>query len=204
MEDNSTTKPFNNISVFNSIESLMQFFNDVEGNAKFVVDKIWASVKFFTTITSVLLTTSVALYGSDNLQKMLGLNPNLKSLILAVIPIIVIMISMIGMKNLKREYRRFLEWVVVINKLQELLGLHEEVRTNLYSKDRYILPEHFVLKDYGSSEDFVNSGLRKKGTLYYYFNILHRSYVIIAIIITLLILYGPLQLCLQGIIKICS
>lgn len=202
MEEKEQTTPSN--TIFENTDRLMQLYCNYESNAKFVVDKMWANVKFFTTITSALLTTSVALYGSKSIQNTINIDPNIKSLVFAVIPIIVIMISVIGMKNLKREYKRFLEWIVVIQKIHDMLGLHEEVQAKIYPGDKSLFPEHFENRNYNTSEQFVEDRLKKKGSLFHYFNMLHRAYVIIALIITALILAGPFKLCVKELVNICS
>ena len=191
-------------TIFDNRDALMQLRASLESNAKFVVDKIWANVKFFTTITSALLTTSLALYGSEHLIKLSGLDQNLRSLVFAFIPVIVIMISFIGIKNLRREYRRFLEWIAAIQKIQELMGLHVELKTKIFPEDKYLFPKQFLDMSYKDSIEFVESGLKKKDTLYRYFKILHGSYIVIAVIITLLFLYPPLRHAVGEIIKTCS
>ncbi|MCK5020288.1 MAG: hypothetical protein KAS32_24830 [Candidatus Peribacteraceae bacterium] len=184
-------------------EMLLQILNGVDSNAKFVIDKMWANVKFFTTITTALLTTSIALYGSKNIQGIIDINSDLKRIIFAFIPIIVIFISIIGMKNLKREYKRFLEWVAVRQKLHDLLRLDIKISTSIYPNDKYLFPDFFLKNDFDSSDDFVQNGLDRKGSLFYYFNILHKFFIGIAIIITLLILWSPLQFCLKSLQAIC-
>lgn len=187
-----------------SPEKLMELYGNFESNAKFVVDRIWESVKFFTTITSALLTISIGIYGSEKIQNSLNIDPNLKSLVFAAIPCIVIMISYIGIMNLKREYKRFLEWIVVIQKTEETLGLHKEFQTKIFSQDKYLLPDHFVNIRYNQSEAFIENGLKKKDSLYYNFKMLHIAFIVISIIISILILVGPLNLCAKGIINIFS
>lgn len=204
LEERNQSKDTVTFSVLENADRLMQLYSGFESNAKFVVDRIWANVKFFTTIASALLTISIGLYGSENIQKAINIDPNLKSLVFAIIPIIVIMISVIGMKNLKREYMRFLEWIVVIQKTQETLGLHNKMYTKIFAEDKYLLPERIISSKHNNSDDFIESGLKKKNSLYYYFNILHRAYVVISIIIATLILLGPLKDCVKEILRICS
>ena len=192
------------LSILEKPELLLSFHKNTESNAKFVVDKMWTNVRFFTTITSALLTISIALYGSAKLQALLNLGPHVKSTAFAIIPLIVVVISFIGIKNLRREYIRFLEWVVVINKLEELLGLNNQIRTKIYPKDKYLLPKHFIEKEYESSEEFISKSLNRKGTLFYYFKLLHIAYIVISLLIVLMILIPVLGYCVGLIAKICS
>ena len=192
------------LSILEKPELLLAFHTNMESNAKFVVDKMWTNVRFFTTITSALLTISIALYGSAKLQALINLGTHLKSAVFAIIPVLVVIISFIGIKNLRREYIRFLEWVVVVNKLEELLGLNEEVRTKIYPEDKYLLPKHFIEKHYDSSEKFISESLNRKGTLFYYFKLLHIAYIVISFLIVFVILCPALGYCLRLITKIYS
>ncbi|QTA80569.1 Uncharacterized protein dnl_28760 [Desulfonema limicola] len=99
------------------------------------------------------------------------------------------MLSFIGIKNLEREYSRFLEWIAVIEKLREILGLYQEININKFPDDKYLLPKRFIESKFSSSEKFISYGLKKKGTLLYYFKALHYTYIILSILILLSILW---------------
>lgn len=203
--DNNSKKASNiSLSILENPELLLSFLINTESNAKFVVDKMWTNVRFFTTITSALLTISVAFYGSADFQSLIHLNVYLKSALLAVIPMLVVMISCIGVNNLRREYRRFLEWVVVVNKLEELLGLNEEMRTVTYPGDKYLLPKHFIEKQFEFSEESVTEALKRRGTLFYYFRLLHIAYILISLLIVFIVLCPAMGYCVSLITKIIS
>ena len=205
MQSENGKKVFNlGLSILGKPELLLSFHANTESNAKFVVDKMWTNIRFFTTITSALLTISIALYGSDKLQNFINLGTHVKFAVFAIIPLLVVVISFIGIKNLRREYLRFLEWVVVINKLEELLGLNEEIRTNIYPRDKYLLPKHFIEKQYESSDEFISESLNRKGTLFHYFKLLHIAYIVISLLIVLVILCPILGFCVGLIAKIFS
>ncbi len=55
-----------------------------------------------------------------------------------LIPLIVIVLSFVGIKNLEREYSRFLEWIAVIEKLREKLGLYQEINIKKSPDDKYL------------------------------------------------------------------
>ena len=203
-DNNSKKAPNISSSILKNPELLLPYLVTTESNAKFVVDKMWTNVRFFTTITSALLTISVALYGSVDLQSLIHLNVHLRSVFFAVIPMLVVMISFIGVNNLRREYRRFLEWVVVVNKLEELLGLNEEIQTINYPGDKYLLPKHFIEKQYDISENFVAEALKRRGTLFYYFKLLHTAYIFISLSIVFIVLCPAMGYCVNLITKIIS
>jgi len=191
-------------SIFGKPELLLSFHSNTESNAKFVVDKMWTNIRFFTTITSALLTITIALYGSDKIENIVNLSVHVKSVIFEIIPLLVVVISFIGIKNLRREYLRFLEWVVVIKKLEELLGLTEEIQTKIYPGDKYLLPKKFIEKQYESSDEFISESLNRKGTLFYYFKLLHIAYIVISLIIVFVIICPILGYCSGFIAKIFS
>ncbi len=172
---------------------LLLIYIEVNKNARYVVDKIWTNARFFTTIISGMLTATGA-----GIVAMLRVEPiNFGELIarnlLIIIPGMVIVIAIIGVRNLAREYSRFLEWVVVLNKLQYKLGLYKEMEWQQYTTDKYLLPKQFIAKSHSSSEEFVQAGLKKKGSLYYYFKLLNGTYISIAIILIIVILWFNLK-----------
>ena len=127
---------------------LLLIYIEVNKNARYVVDKIWTNARFFTTIISGMLTATGA-----GIVAMLRVEPiNFGELIarnlLIIIPGMVIVIAIIGVRNLAREYSRFLEWVVVLNKLQYKLGLYKEMEWQQYTTDKYLLPKQFIAKSH--------------------------------------------------------
>jgi hypothetical protein len=170
-------------------EMLLILYKEASEKDKFSVTNVWNNARFFTTITSALITISIAfIRTSDKLNS--GDNLSIGILIsLILIPIIVIVLSFIGIKNLEREYSRFLEWIAVIEKLREILGLYQEIDINKFPDDKYLLPRRFIESSFSSSEEFINYGLSKKGTLLYYFKALHYTYIILSILVLLSILW---------------
>ena len=88
------------------------------------------------TITSALMTVSVAGIVTVSKEFYQCIFPDGISVLLAIIPIMIIAISLIGMLNLRREYCRFLDWVTISDKLQEKIGLYQETSFKKYPEDR--------------------------------------------------------------------
>lgn len=187
MPDNKNNSINSTQEIFKDRDALMSLYLEMGLNARFVVDKIWTNARFFTTITSALMTISIAAVVSllkENPEQLQGL---LIAFLLAILPVMVIVIAIIGIKNLRREYSRFLDWVVIADKLQEKLGLYEQTVFKKYPQDKYLLPLRFVSQKHTNTEHFIQTELQKKGSLLFYFKCLHRVYILLATIMVVMI-----------------
>ena len=128
--------------------TLLSLYLEMGINARFVVDKLWTNARFFTTVTSALMTISIAAVVSLKKSDSECLYGDGLSLLLVILPSMVIVIAFIGIMNLRREYCRFLDWVIIADKLQEKLGLYDETIFRKYPKDKYLLPSRFVTRRY--------------------------------------------------------
>ena len=185
MKEKEASVTRESVRVLDDKDSLLKLYSEFAKSAQYVVDKIWTNARFFTTLTSALLTFSIAALAKSWLEAPNKTENSTAYFFLILLPILIIIISYIGIKNLYREYRRFLDWITARAKIQERLGLCEEIESKIYPEDRYILPLRFIKNSYNSSEEFVNKTLKKKHTLCFYFKILHISYAVIAIIISI-------------------
>lgn len=167
----------NHESVLNDKEILPMLYKEASEKEKFAVSNAWENVKFYTTITSALMTISILAFiqSADKLKAYSF--PNIVIFIMMLVPIIVIIVSFIAIKNLEREYSRFLEWISVLEKVREVLGLYQEVQTKKFSDDKYLLPKRFVESQFPSSEEFIKTGLAKRDTLIFNFKMLHYTYI---------------------------
>lgn len=167
----------------NNPQNAFAFLQEVSTNARFVVDKLWENAKFFTTITSAILTFSVAAiltFIKD--QPALFAKPFVPYF-LSALPAVLIAISGIGMLNLRREYKRFLLWTATSQKLYDHIGLSVEMKSKRFVDDKYLLPKSYVEGTFKSTEDFVDTMLKKKHTLIFYFNCLHWCYMALGIVL---------------------
>ena len=172
-------------SILEDQEKLLFLYREFSDKEKFAISNVWLNVKFFTTISSALLTASIAVFKVIRNPAALGGSDIQSLFLLVVLPIMVVLISLIGIKNLEREYSRFLEWISVIEKLREKLGLYEEVTFRKFPRDRYFIPERFFETPFYSSEEFIRHGLTQKGTLLFYFKVLHFTYILLSLLIIL-------------------
>ena len=170
-------------------QNVFSLLQEIAKNARLSIDKIWENAKFFTTITSAIVTISIAGLASAIKDKPELLNNIFIIILFSVLQIILIIISNIGIKNLRREYKNFLEWVITTQKLYELLGLGQELKFKMFPNDKYLLPDRFIDGKHNDSNEFIETNINRKGTLLYYFKLLHRCYIGIGILLIILIIF---------------
>ncbi len=176
-------------SALNDTNALLALYSESAKSIQFVVDKIWSNAKFFTTLTSTLLTLTIGALAKGWLDGPQKGQDSRAYLLLLILPVMVILIGRIGTLNLEREYRRFLDWVSVRAKIQERLGLCNEISSKLFPDDKYLLPSRFVTSAHRSSEAFVASGLKTKDSLCYHFRQLHYTYSALALLLIAIIVW---------------
>ncbi len=177
------TKQEQHSSILGDKDRLTAFYLEVLTNLRYVVDKIWASARFFATLVSALVSVSVGSAIVLAKGEAWLVSRALLGAVVSVIPILLIGIAVIGFLNLKREYRRYLEVVVVAAKLQEVLGLNEPIETTRFPKDKTLLPSRYSRGNYVSSEEFVDSEFRRRGNLYWYLKLRHGTYAVIGLLL---------------------
>lgn len=175
-------------SILQDRESLLALYSEYNQISRFIVDKIWTNARFFTTITSALLTLSITAFVMIVLDDPKEPAAPKVCLFLSLLPLIVIILSWIGVRNLRREYERFLSWVTVRSKIQEKLGLYQEVSSDIFPEDKYLLPERYVKNLHTKSKDFIDSALKSRSSLYFHFRILQYTYIAVALLLIIVML----------------
>jgi len=169
--------------------TLLALYSEYNQNSRFIVDKIWTNARFFTTITSAMLTVTVAALVKVVLDGAAEPQAPKALLFLSLLPTIVIILSWIGIRNLRREYERFLNWVTVRSKIQEKIGLYQEISSCIFPEDRYFLPKRFVENPHTSSEEFIAFALKSRSSLYFHFKVLQCTYSAMALVLVTVLLY---------------
>ena len=176
------------VSILQDRESLLALYSEYNQISRFIVDKIWTNARFFTTLTSALLTLSITAFVMIVLGDPKEPAAQKACLFLSLLPLIVIILSWIGIRNLRREYERFLSWVTVRSKIQEKLGLYQEFSFNIFPEDKYLLPDRYVKNRHAKSKDFIDSNLKSGHSLYFYFRILQYTYIAMALLLIIVML----------------
>lgn len=141
---------------------------------------------YYTTILSALL----AIFVGGMLQ--FHDTPFAPALIFLLVCIVVL--SEFGKKTTDRYYRRFLESVTILAKLDNALGFDKpinvkrEVKNVLWSNDKQLLPERWVsdCQKHNSSKDFISERMKMGDNRYAnwtftFFEIMSLVYGVIAI-----------------------
>lgn len=189
--DDTTDKKIDagEIPLLHDRQSLLALYLEYNQVSRFIVDKIWTNARFFTTITSALLTVTVAALIKVVLDDATKPQVSTACLFLSLLPFMVIILSWIGIRNLRREYERFLNWVTVRSKIQEKIGLYQEVSSCIFPEDRYLLPKGYVENPHESSEAFITSALKSRSSLYFYFRMLQYTYSTMAFLLVVVMLF---------------
>jgi hypothetical protein len=162
-------------------DTLLALFKETNTNVKWIVDKMWNSVNFFTTLSSALISLTVLAAAATIREQLTMIWPFF--LLLGVLPLTIISLSLVGIANLRREYSRFLDYVVLQAKLQEKIGLNAEMDFRIFPKDKFLLPERFSKHPFSSSDDFHQAMMRKRSSILYYFTFLHWIYIALSFIV---------------------
>ena len=112
-----------------------------------------------------------------------------KIISLVIISVFMIFFAKIGLRTLKRQYSRFLEFVAYLAKVEEIIGLSDPKKTEIFREDEYLF-DRFVKrrKKYNSSEKFIKGELKKKGSLYQDVKSVYRVLMLIGGALTILAL----------------
>lgn len=148
------------------------------------LDLHYKNRNYYMTVISALLAIFIG--------GMLQFHKEILTLILFAIPVTVVVLSELAKRTMDRYYRRFLESVVVLAKIEHILGLDGSLKTPsqlgriLWPKDKQFLPDRWITNRYEneSSKLFIKEKMKMGDNRYahWVFNILE----IITIILTLL------------------
>jgi len=168
----------------NDEKALIESYNHAESRRTDLIDRVWETAKFFTTIFSALTATTIAL-SSFKISPIKGL--------LLLLPITTLGIMVIGWFNLRREYKRFLEAVGWLKIIEKYLGLHNEVTMDkrYFRKDKYFVPKRYVQNTFATLEAFIDDSMslwKNKDTIFFMFTLLFLFYSLVSIIIFFVLL----------------
>ena len=145
-------------SIFHDKETLIKIWLDERRSRDFQATLMWENIKYYTTLISVLITADIFI-----LKILLGVKMLALSILSLILPTFIIFISRLAEANLERRWRRFLECVVHLAKLESLLGLHEEIPKELkkvFEDDTYLFQSWVEShKKYSNSNEFIEGEL---------------------------------------------
>jgi len=165
-----------------------ELYGHAEERRGLQISRIWETMKFTTTIIFGLFTATLTL---------LNYFP---SSALMLLPIFAIVLTVFSLLNIRRQYRRFLEIITWINKIERYLGLYESIKEKggndknkkHFEKENHLVPERFLKesKGYERGKDFIDAKLTICGhTMYSYFTWFYILCIVFAFILIGVILH---------------
>lgn len=155
-------------------DTLLKIYEAHEEQFRAHLDLHYKNRNYYMTLISALLSIFVG--------GILQFHREALSIILFAIPISVVVLSELAKKTMDRYYLSFLESVVILAKVEHILGLSGplKIHKNGTSEELWPQDEQFILKrwkeryNYESSEQFVNERMKMGDNRYahWVFNIL--------------------------------
>lgn len=140
-------------------DHIVDLFKEIHTRERHIVDRMWESVKFFSTLHLALIGATVTLmatfYGTGKLMPWF----------LVFLPITSIAVLALGFFDFRRERKADLEHIAILRKIEMHLGLHGKLddKDRYFSNDKFLLPDDWVDLDKDkikSTGDFVENHMR--------------------------------------------
>jgi hypothetical protein len=173
--------------IFKDKESLLKVWLDERRSRDVSAGLMWDNLRLFSVLIPAVITV-------DTLFLNFIYEPSMKEHTLQLLPIslafpaVVISLSVAGFMDLFRRWKRTLEAIVHLNKLEDLLGLNEPLPQDkkVFEKDTHLFQRyHDETKDFKTEKDFI----KKNRFKFNMFTSMMIVYVIFVIIGGLLLFY---------------
>lgn len=165
----------------NEHKAKLEMYSHAEQRIGKAITHIWENMKFTTTIVLSLITATIALLQLS------------WSWVVIFLPILALIITCLSFLNLKRQYYRFLEAIVWLNKIEKCLGLYKEIKEDerLFSAEKHLVSKRFFESGkYETTEDFIKAKLVRCGdTIYGHFSKVHIVYAILTLILLFIVVF---------------
>lgn len=125
--------------IFNDEEKIFKVWLDERRSRDKSADLMWENLKYFSVLISGIITANAFFLKLtfDNLT--LGY-----ALFSLVLPSLIVSLSFCGESDLKRRWKRTLESIAYLNKLEDLIGLNEPVtgKINVLKEDSHLFQRY--------------------------------------------------------------
>jgi hypothetical protein len=148
-------------SIFQDKSKLLDIWKDERRSRDNSADLMWENLKFFSVLITALITANTFFLNLavDNLS--LG-----NSLFSLVLPSLIILLSIFGYRDMARRWRRTLEAIAHLIKLEGLLGLREpipeELRNALKENSRLFERSFNTTQGYDTQDKFIDDNMNKR------------------------------------------
>jgi len=153
-------------SIFGDRENLIKIWLDERRSRDFSAKLMWENIKNMSFLIGALITADIALMNflvsiqthEVFLVKWLLLFPFL--------PVMIIIMSHFAENDLKKRWRRVLEAITHLIKMEDLLGLYKKppIQFEIFKNDEYLFERWKEnASKYSSSKEFINGELSPRG-----------------------------------------
>ena len=141
--------------IFDDKDKLIEIWKDERRSRDVSAQLMWENVKFFTTIIGALITAHMTLLG---FVKSSGIPQWIFYGSLITFPGSILLLSIFAEKDLKRRWKRVMDAIVNLSKLEGLIGLYADIGDKLksFKSDRFIFKRYKESADkFESSDEFI-------------------------------------------------
>ena len=120
---------------------------------------MWNNLKLFSVLIPALISVNAFF-----LQANFGESFSGYSVISLVFPVMIISFSWCGNRDLKRRWRRTLEAIAHLSRLEDLIGMHESIdnKGKIFKKDSRLFPRFYDgVKSFDKQKDFIEANIYK-------------------------------------------
>jgi hypothetical protein len=128
--------------IFNERDKLLEIWKEERRSRDKSADLMWENLKLFSVLIPAIITV-----GTIFLR--LALDPSLAKyiddmlLLSLVFPVLVVSLSLFGISDLYRRWKRTLEAIAHLLKIEGLLGLHEEYTGRFLKGDKHLFERYY-------------------------------------------------------------
>lgn len=158
MSKETENKEKTEYNIFDNPDQLIKIWENERITRNYTIDLMWQNVKYFGTVFGALLVAHMALLGflwPANGNSMLPFTIRVTVLIF---PVSIIALSFYANSHLKLLHNRFLLVVTHLLKLEDILGLHNDISQILphFKQDKYLFPKYKENLKFATTDEFIH------------------------------------------------
>jgi hypothetical protein len=153
-----TTDETQSKDIFGDRESMLKVWIDERRSRDFNASLMWENLKFFSGLISAIITVDT-FFLKFTLDGSMGSKYTSELTFFSIVlPILVLVLSLCGRNDLRRRWKRTLEAIAHLSKLENLLGLDKSVKEKVHvlAKDNYLFQRFSKsTKNIDSEKDYI-------------------------------------------------
>lgn len=176
---------------------LQTFYEQVQENRRDYVERMWETVKYFTTVITSLITLSIGgAFAILQYGAALPMGANIGArLALSAISLLAAGLSLVGLVNLRRECKNEYMQMAIILTIEKIMGMQKEIppEKRFFADENFIVPYHLFLPKESFPKDdpqkiktlnvdnFIAVMMSKKHSFYVYFRRVFQAFILISL-----------------------